>query len=95
MHEPFWFPPSRVAAGVRIVARCPRCLHTRDLDLPALIAAGDRPLRSLEGRLRCKSRGRDGRQSVCGGRGELDIIAPTLPGEDGLTHFPSVVTPAA
>lgn len=85
MSERFWFRPSQVAEGVVVLARCQRCLHSTALDLAALSASGDAPLRQTEARLRCNGPARNG-DGACGGRARLDIIAPSDGGPDGFWY---------
>lgn len=93
MPAPFWFRPSQVSPGVRVSAQCQRCNHIAGLDLEALAAAGDVPLRETEARLRCQSRGLDGTGPVCGGRAKLSIHVPRIRGQDGMHHDLPVLKP--
>lgn len=93
MPERFWFRPSQVNDGVRVSAQCQRCKHISGLDLAALEADGDLPLRETEKRLRCTSRGLDGQQPVCGGRARLDIYVPSVRGPNGIHKDIPVLKP--
>lgn len=79
MPERLHFRPSQVCDHVVVSAVCTRasCLERRRLDMSAMAAAGfDLPLTEIEARLRCKGRGRDGREPECGAPIEIDVWTP-------------------
>ena len=60
--------------GVKVLTNCRACGAFKTLDPDVLPAtARDLELRELETKLRCQSRGRDGRKPPCGGRVEFSI----------------------
>ncbi|KQW79693.1 hypothetical protein [Brevundimonas sp. Root1279] len=89
MEDRLWFRPSEVAETTRIIARCVRCLHSRDLD-PATLP--DVPLIQTEAKLRCGWRGKDGQQPPCGNRAQIEITI-TAPGMDGRVELPAPLKP--
>jgi hypothetical protein len=60
--------------GATVLTNCRSCGAFKTLDPDVLpTAARDLELRELETRVRCQSRGRDGRKPPCGGRVEFSI----------------------
>ena len=60
--------------GVGVLTSCRTCGAFKTLDPAALPAAArDLELRQLETKLRCQSRGHDGRKPPCGGRVDFSI----------------------